>query len=106
MKLKNPLKALRGICWVQRLVRRLSAWAWDEMLLDVARVEWKFGRNDNGQPKNWTEWDNVRGHLRAAGRLRKPQELVPRTTELSDLPNDNKSRNSRDARTDSEPQVR
>lgn len=75
MRLTNPLKVLRGICWVQRLARRLSAWAWDEMLFDVGRVEWKYGRNDNGQPKNWTEWNNVRAHLREAGKLRQPQEL-------------------------------
>jgi hypothetical protein len=75
MKLTNSLKALRDIQWVQRLVRRLSAWVWDEMLFDVSRVEWKYGRNDNGEPKNWTEWNNVRVHLRQAGRLRQPQEL-------------------------------
>lgn len=49
MKLTNPLKALRGICWVQRLVRRLSAWAWDEMFFDVGRVEWKYGRTAKEQ---------------------------------------------------------
>jgi hypothetical protein len=75
MKLTNPLKALRGICGVPRLVRRLSAWAWEEMLFDVGRVEWKYGRTDDGKPKNWTEWNNVRVHLREAGKLRQPQEL-------------------------------
>jgi hypothetical protein len=60
---------------VQRIVRRLSAWAWDEMLWDVGLVEWKYGRTDDGKPKNWTEWNNVRVHLREAGKLRQPQEL-------------------------------
>ena len=86
MRLTNPLKALRGICWVQRLVRRLSAWAWDEMLFDVGRVEWKYGRNDNGTPKNWTEWNNVRVHLREAGKLRQPQELDSPNTALDRNP--------------------
>lgn len=75
MRLMKPVKKLRGICSLRRLVRRLSAWAWDEMLFDVSRVEWKYGRNDNGAPKNWTEWNNVRVHLREAGKLRQPQEL-------------------------------
>ena len=75
MILTNPLKALRGICWVQRLVRRLSRFAWDEMLYDVGRVEWKYGRENDGKPKNWTEWNNVRAHLLEVGSLRQPQEL-------------------------------
>lgn len=69
---------------IRSLVRRLSAWAWDDMLFDVGRVEWKYGRNDNGTPKNWTEWNNVRVHLREAGKLRQPQEL--------DSPNDQTER--------------
>jgi hypothetical protein len=64
---------------VQRLVRRLSRFAWEEMLRDVGRVEWKYGRTDDGKPKNWDEWNLVRAHLREAGKLRQPQEL--------DLPN-------------------
>jgi hypothetical protein len=56
-------------------VRRLSKFAWGEMLWDVGRVEWKYGRTDEGLPKNWTEWDNVRDHLREAGTLRRPEEL-------------------------------
>lgn len=75
MILTNPLKALRDICWVQRLVRRLSRFAWDEMLYDVSRVEWKYGRENDGKPKNWTEWNNVRAHLLKVGNLRQPQEL-------------------------------
>jgi len=75
MKITNPLKALSGICWVQRFVRRLSRFAWNEMLWDVGRVEWKYGRTDDGKPKNWKEWDDVRVHLREAGKLRQPQEL-------------------------------
>jgi hypothetical protein len=55
---------------MKRLIRRLSAWAWEEMLSDVGRIEWKYGRNDNGAPKDWTEWHNVRAHLREAGKLR------------------------------------
>jgi len=80
----NTPKALRGICWVQRLVRRLSAWAWDEMLWDVGRVEWKYGRTDDGKPKNWTEWNNIRVHLREAGKLRQPQELDSPNEKLTD----------------------
>ena len=45
------------------------------MLWDVARVEWKFGRYDDGKPKNWDEWENVREHLAEHGALRKPEEL-------------------------------
>lgn len=75
MKLKNPFKTLLNSCWLQRVVRRLSIFAWQEMLWDVGRVEWKYGRTEEGQPKNWTEWENVRGHLRETGYLRQPQEL-------------------------------
>ena len=57
------------------IIRKLTAWAWDEMLFDVGRVEWKYGRTDDGKPKRWDEWDNVRDHLREAGKLRQPQEL-------------------------------
>lgn len=57
---------------VARIVRRLSAWAWEDMLFDVGRVEWKYGRNEDGTPKNWTECHNVRTHLREAGKLRQP----------------------------------
>lgn len=62
--------------FIKRGVRRLSRFAWGEMLWDVSRVEWKYGRNDDGSAKNWTEWDNVRDHLREAGSLRKPEELL------------------------------
>lgn len=61
-------------CWVHRLVRRISAWAWDDMLFDVSRVEWKYGRYDDNTPKDWTEWNNVRAHLLEAGKLRQPLE--------------------------------
>lgn len=60
---------------VKRFVRKLSAWAWSEMLFDVGRVEWKYGRADNGEPKDWTEWNNIRTHLREAGMLRQLKEL-------------------------------
>lgn len=75
MKLSNPIKLLRGISWVKCLARRLSRFAWEEMLWDVGRVEWKYGRTNDGKPINWTEWNNVRQHLREAGKLRQPQEL-------------------------------
>jgi hypothetical protein len=57
------------------IIRKLTAWAWDEMLFDVGRVEWKYGRTEDGKPKSWTEWDNIRYHLIEAGKLRRPQEL-------------------------------
>lgn len=62
--------------WFKRLVRRLSRFAWEDMLWDVARVEWKYGRYDNGKPKNWTEWNNVRDHITESKIIRKPQELT------------------------------
>ena len=71
----NPLKTLQNIKPIQRIVRRLTKWAWDEMLFDVSRVEWKYGRLDDGSPKNWNEWNNIRDHLREFGKLRRPQEL-------------------------------
>lgn len=64
--MKNKLK---------KLIRRLTRFAWDDFLYDVARVEWKYGRNDNGTPKQWTEWVHVRDHLREVKSLRKPEEL-------------------------------
>jgi hypothetical protein len=48
-----------------------------ELLFDVARAEWKFGRNNDGSPKNWTEWNNIREHLKKFNALRKPEELQP-----------------------------
>jgi hypothetical protein len=60
---------------LDRLVRRLSRFAWEEMLWDVGRVEWKYGRTDDGKPKNWDEWNNVRAHLREAGKLRQPETV-------------------------------
>jgi hypothetical protein len=45
------------------------------MLFDVARVEWKYGRNDDGLTKDWSEWHNIRVHLIESGRLRQPKEL-------------------------------
>lgn len=62
--------------YIKRIIRRLSRFAWDEMLRDVGRVEWKFGRGDDGKPKDWTEWNNLRDHLREAGRLLQPQETI------------------------------
>lgn len=66
-----------------RLVRRLSRFAWDDMLFDVGRVEWKYGRMDDGQPKDWTEWNSVRAHLRESGMLRQPQELDSPNTKIT-----------------------
>ena len=54
-----------------RVVRRLSRFAWRDMLWDVARVESKYGWHDNGSPKDWVEWVNIREHLREAGELRR-----------------------------------
>ena len=45
---------------MKRLVRLLTRWAWDDFLFDVGRVEWKYGREDDGTPKDWDEWNNVR----------------------------------------------
>lgn len=59
----------------QRLVRRLSAWAWHDFLFDVGRVEWRYGRDQNGAAKDWAGWNAVREHLREAGQLRNADEL-------------------------------
>ena len=53
---------------LQHLVRRYNALAWD-----ASRVEWKYGRFDDGTPKEWPEWDNLRDSL--AEYVRQPQEL-------------------------------
>jgi hypothetical protein len=60
---------------IKAITRRLTLWAWEEVVFNVARVEWKFGRHNNGRPKNWKEWNNVRDNLRELKRLRQPQEL-------------------------------
>lgn len=60
---------------LKRIIRRLSQFAWESMLDDVGRVEWKYGRTLDGIPKDWDEWNNLRSHLRECGRLRKPEEL-------------------------------
>lgn len=66
--MKSKSEHTAGSGWLHRWVRRWSRFAWEEMLFDV-------GRTDDGQPKNWTEWNNVRVHLRESGKLRQPQEL-------------------------------
>ena len=53
---------------LQHLVRRYNALAWD-----ASRVEWKYGRTDDGKPKEWPEWDNLRDSL--AEYVRQPREL-------------------------------
>ena len=60
---------------IKAITRRLTLWAWDEVVFNIARVEWKFGRHNNGRPKNWKEWDNVRDNLRELKKLRQPHEL-------------------------------
>ena len=60
---------------IKAIIRRLTLWAWEEVVFNIARVEWKFGRYDNGYPKNWEEWNNVRDNLGELKRLRQPQEL-------------------------------
>ncbi len=80
--MKMKLKCFCTVA-VTRLVRRLSLFAWEEMLWDVSRVEWKYGRTDDGKPKDWDEWNNVRDHLREVKRLRKPEELYQTNAELT-----------------------
>jgi hypothetical protein len=60
---------------IKAITRKITLWAWDEVVFNIARVEWKFGRHNNGRPKNWKEWNNVRDNLRELKRLRKPEEL-------------------------------
>jgi hypothetical protein len=72
---KYLLKMLQNTKPIQRIVRKLTKWAWEEMLFDVSRVEYKYGRLDDGSPKNWEEWNNIRLHLRESEKLRQPQEL-------------------------------
>lgn len=51
-----------------------------EQLANAAtRVEWKFGRNDDGSPKDWTEWNDLRESL--GERVRRPQELASNEAE-------------------------
>lgn len=60
---------------IKRFVRLLSRWAWEDFLYDVGRVEMKYGRLDDGTPKDWTEWSNVRDGLREMKRIRSPWEI-------------------------------
>lgn len=52
----------------ERLKRELDALAFA-----AARVEWKYGRTDDGKPKDWKEWNDLRECL--GDRVRQPQEL-------------------------------
>lgn len=61
---------------LNRLVRRLSRFAWHEVLFDVGRIEWRYGRYESGKPKQWGDWEAVRDHLRETGYLRQPEELL------------------------------
>ena len=60
---------------IKKLIRALSKFAWDDFLFDVSRVEWKYGRYDNGKAKNWTEWENIRLYLKELNALRRPEEF-------------------------------
>ena len=51
------------------MVRALTRFAWKNVLFDVGRVEWKFGRHDDNSPKDWVEWSNIRAHLKESGQL-------------------------------------
>ena len=48
---------------IKYLIRKCSKFAWKEMLLDVSRAEQKFGRTQNGDLKDWEEWNCIRRHL-------------------------------------------
>jgi len=48
----------------------------DEQLAVIERIEYKFGRFDDGEPKDWQEWVDFReviGQLRAARAKKEPQ---------------------------------
>jgi len=59
-----------------QLVRRLTRFAWQEFMQDVSRIEVRYGRNDDGSPKRWKEWQGVRDHLKEAGMLTKSEEVT------------------------------
>lgn len=52
----------------------MTRFAWADMLYDVARVEWKYGRNDlpfgKEELKDYSEWNNVREHLKENNAMR------------------------------------
>ena len=73
--------------WICRIVRSLSFFAWRDLVFDAARVEWKFGRNDDGSAIDWTEWADLRDDLRETGSLRKPEELSAVATGSGSLSN-------------------
>lgn len=56
---------------MNKLVRRLTRFAWQEFLQDVSQVELRYGRYTDGRPKKWKEWQGVRKHLKEAGLITK-----------------------------------
>lgn len=60
---------------IRRIVRRLTRWAWLDFLDASSRVEWKYGRTDDGLPKRWEEWDDLRECLGESNALRCLEEL-------------------------------
>jgi hypothetical protein len=44
-----------------------------ELRFAAARVEWKYGRTDDGKPKNWVEWNDLRDSL--GEHVRQPHEI-------------------------------
>jgi hypothetical protein len=47
-------------------------WEWafsslEELARDAARVEWKFGCADDGTPKDWQEWKDLRASVEKSG---------------------------------------
>lgn len=55
----------------KKIVRSLTKFAWSDFLYDVSLVEWKFGRNDDGSHKDWSEWRRIQQHLKEMEMLRK-----------------------------------
>ena len=60
---------------IRWIVRRLTRWAWLDLLWAASRVEWKYGRDGIWRPIPWDEWEDLRDELKDADALRAPHEL-------------------------------
>lgn len=59
----------------KKLIRKFTKFAWGDLIYDVSRVEYKYGRRDNGQILDYHEWNQIRLHLLELNAIKAKDEL-------------------------------
>ena len=75
----NEIKIGSALYYVQEMINELNQngeyrvkWEWalsilKDLAFNAARIEWKFGRNDDGSLRDWTEWRELRDDIEKSG---------------------------------------